>query len=76
MVKSLLVGSDSPGGLLHLGAGVLRRGGSALDAVESTMRAVESNPDDHSVGLGVIRLFGQVQLDASFIDAEMNSEET
>jgi hypothetical protein len=30
MVKSLLVGSDGAGGFLHLGAEVLRRGGSAL----------------------------------------------
>jgi beta-aspartyl-peptidase (threonine type) len=69
MVKPFLVGSNSAGGFLHLGAEVLKRGGSALDAVEVTIRAVESNPDDHGVGLGGIpNLLGQVQLDASFMD--------
>ncbi|NLS79758.1 MAG: asparaginase, partial [Chloroflexi bacterium] len=31
---------------------VLRRGGSALDAVETGIRLVEANADDHSVGVG------------------------
>lgn len=48
---------------------VLRRGGSALDAVEAGIRPVESNPDDHSVGYsGLPNLLGQVELDASLMD--------
>jgi beta-aspartyl-peptidase (threonine type) len=47
----------------------LRRGGSALDAVEAGVRLVESNPDDHSVGYsGYPNLLGQVELDASIMD--------
>jgi L-asparaginase / beta-aspartyl-peptidase len=47
----------------------LRGGGSALDAVEAGVRAVESNPADHSVGLGGLpSLVGEVELDASIMD--------
>lgn len=43
--------------------------GSALDAVEVAVRAVESNPDDHTVGLGGLpNLLGRVELDASIMD--------
>jgi beta-aspartyl-peptidase (threonine type) len=50
---------------------VLRRGGSALDAVEAGVRVVESNPDDHSVGYsGYPNLLGQVELDASIMDGK------
>jgi len=48
---------------------ILRRGGSALDAVEAGVRLVESNPDDHSVGYsGYPNLLGEVELDASIMD--------
>jgi beta-aspartyl-peptidase (threonine type) len=48
---------------------VLRRGGSALDAVEAGVRLVESYPADHSVGYaGLPNLLGQVELDASIMD--------
>jgi beta-aspartyl-peptidase (threonine type) len=51
------------------GMAVLRSGGSALDAVAATIRLVESNPDDHSVGYsGLPNLLGQVELDASIMD--------
>jgi beta-aspartyl-peptidase (threonine type) len=47
----------------------LRRGGSALDAVEVGVRAVESNPNDHSVGLGGLpNMLGEIELDASIMD--------
>jgi beta-aspartyl-peptidase (threonine type) len=47
----------------------LRRGGSALDAVEAGIRPVERNPDDHSVGYGGLpNLLGEVELDASIMD--------
>lgn len=48
---------------------VLRRGGSALDAVEVGTRLVEDNPEDHSVGTGGLpNLLGEVELDASIMD--------
>lgn len=48
---------------------ILRSGGSALDAVEVCIRAVESNPTDHSVGLGGLpNVLGVVELDASIMD--------
>jgi len=47
----------------------LRRGGSALDAVEAGIRAVELNASDHSVGLaGYPNLLGEVELDAGIMD--------
>ena len=48
---------------------VLRDGGSAVDAVETGIRIVESNPDDHTVGLGGYpNLLGQVEVDAGIMD--------
>lgn len=50
---------------------ILRAGGSALDAVEAVIRAVESNPDDHSVGYGGLpNILGHVELDASIMDGK------
>lgn len=47
----------------------LAGGGSALDAVEVGCRLVESNPEDHTVGLGGLpNLLGNVELDASIMD--------
>ena len=48
---------------------VLRRGGSAVEAVEAGILPVEANPDDHSVGYsGYPNLVGEVELDASIMD--------
>lgn len=48
---------------------ILARGGSALDAVEAVTRAVEDNPEDHTVGYGGYpNILGQVELDASIMD--------
>jgi beta-aspartyl-peptidase (threonine type) len=47
----------------------LRDGGRALDAVEVAVRAVEDNPEDHTVGYGGLpNLIGQVELDALIMD--------
>lgn len=55
-------------------ADILERGGSALDAVEAGCRAVESNPDDHTVGLGGLpNVLGEVELDASIMDGRTRS---
>ncbi|MCC9077300.1 N(4)-(beta-N-acetylglucosaminyl)-L-asparaginase [Litorilinea aerophila] len=48
---------------------LLRRGGSALDAVELACRVTEDDPNDHSVGYGGIpNVLGEVELDASIMD--------
>ena len=49
----------------------LKNGGSALDAVEIGIRAVEANPDDHSVGYnGYPNILGELELDASIMDGK------
>lgn len=64
-----ITGTDNSEAFLHIGSGLLREGSSAVDAVEATIRAVEANPEDHSVGLGGIpNLLGVIQLDASIMD--------
>ena len=69
MFKPFLIGSDSSKDYLHIGVKILKRNGSIRDAVELSIRGVESNTNDHGVGLGGIpNLLGVVQLDASFMD--------
>ncbi len=47
----------------------LNSGGSAMDAVEIGIRAVEADPDDHSVGYnGYPNILGELELDASIMD--------
>jgi isoaspartyl peptidase/L-asparaginase-like protein (Ntn-hydrolase superfamily) len=58
-------------GEVGLAAGVelLRAGASALDAVETAIRVVESDEDNHTVGVGGLpNLLGEVELDASIMD--------
>lgn len=48
---------------------ILGNGGSALDAVEAAANIVESNVDDHSVGVGGYpNILGDVELDASIME--------
>jgi beta-aspartyl-peptidase (threonine type) len=55
--------------MIHLGAKVLREDGSAMDAVEAAVNAVEDNPLDSGVGVGgTPNLLGVTQLDASIMD--------
>ena len=50
-------------------ADVLADGGSALDAVELGTKVIESQLDEHTVGLGGYpNLVGEVELDASIMD--------
>ena len=54
---------------LAAGIGLLRAGASALDAVEAAVRVVESDEDNHTVGVGGLpNLLGRVELDASIMD--------
>ena len=66
---TLLIGSANARVGFDDGLAILRDGGSAIDAVIATIRRVEANPDDHSVGYGGLpNLFGDVELDASLMD--------
>jgi beta-aspartyl-peptidase (threonine type) len=52
----------------------LKTGGSAVDAVETGIRAVEANPEDHTVGYGGYpNILGQVELDAAIMDGRVLS---
>lgn len=48
---------------------ILRKGGTALDAVEVAIRTAEADPNDHTVGYGGLpNLVGDVELDALIMD--------
>ncbi len=67
--RVILVGSSNAEIGFAEGMRILCKGGSALDAVEAVIRAVESNPEDHSVGYGGLpNIVGEVELDASIMD--------
>jgi isoaspartyl peptidase/L-asparaginase-like protein (Ntn-hydrolase superfamily) len=54
---------------LAAGVDLLRAGLSAMDAVEAAIRLVESDEDNHTVGVGGLpNLLGEVELDASVMD--------
>ena len=60
-------GNGAPG--LAAGIAVLRKGGSALDAVEACAHVIEADPSDTSVGRGgKPNVLGVVELDASIVD--------
>jgi isoaspartyl peptidase/L-asparaginase-like protein (Ntn-hydrolase superfamily) len=68
-VEGIVVASDNASVGIHQAVEVLRRGGSAVDAVVAGIKPVEANPNDHSVGLsGLPNLLGEVELDASIMD--------
>lgn len=68
-VTPTIVASGNGEAALHAGIRVLRRGGSALDAVEACARLTEADPEDRSVGLaGKPNVLGEVELDASIVD--------
>src|SRR6185503_9109434 len=71
MKKIVPIVIASGNGALGLAAGVaiLRKGGSALDAVEACARVIEADPSDTSVGRGgKPNVLGLVELDASIVD--------
>ncbi|MEY9845467.1 isoaspartyl peptidase/L-asparaginase-like protein (Ntn-hydrolase superfamily) [Streptacidiphilus sp. BW17] len=66
MPEPVIIGSERSEVGLPSGMEVLRRGGSALDAVEAAMRRCEDNLADHYVGTGGLpNARGEVELDAS-----------
>jgi len=69
MTTPLLVASSNAAVGFPAAMEGLREGGRALDAVEVAVRAVEDNPEDHTVGYsGLPNLIGQVELDALIMD--------
>jgi beta-aspartyl-peptidase (threonine type) len=69
MTKPLLVASQNAVVGFLVAMEGLRDGGRALDAVEVAVRAVEDNPEDHTVGCGGLpNLIGQIELDALIMD--------
>lgn len=69
MSDAIMIASERGEVGLPAGVEILCSGGSALDAVEAAVREVESNPDDHWVGIGGLpNLLGVVELDASIMD--------
>ncbi|UCH37875.1 MAG: isoaspartyl peptidase/L-asparaginase, partial [Candidatus Bathyarchaeota archaeon] len=70
-IQPFLVGTNNAKEMLKIGVELLAKKGTAVDAVEATIRAVEENPLDLSVGMGGIpNLFGIPQLDASIMDGK------
>ena len=71
LVNPFIIGTANSKDMLHAGATILKKGGSAIDAVEASIKLVEANPLDTSVGLGGIpNLFGEIELDASIMDGK------
>jgi beta-aspartyl-peptidase (threonine type) len=65
----IIIGSANALVGMQAGWEILAAGGLALDAVEAVVRAVESNPEDHTVGYGGYpNILGEVELDASIMD--------
>ena len=64
----VIIGSERSEVGLPLGMDILRRGGTALDAVEATIRKCEDNLDDVFLGTGGLpNAQGVVELDASIM---------
>lgn len=67
----ILLAADGQNSGVALAWEALRAGRPALDAIEAGVRAVEANPDEHSVGLsGYPNALGEVELDAAVMDGE------
>lgn len=64
----IIVASGNGAKALPAGVRILKRGGTALDAVEACARFVEADVSDTSVGKGGLPNLGQVELDASIVD--------
>ncbi len=69
MARPTIVSSKNGATALPAAMRILRRGGSALDAVEAAARIVEADPSDTSVGRGGWpNILGTVEVDASIMD--------
>ena len=69
MSTPIVIASGNGAKALPTGVRILKRGGSALDAVEACARLVEADVTDTSVGRGGLpNILGVVELDASIVD--------
>ena len=69
MTKPIIVASGNGAKSLPTGIRILKRGGSAMDAVEACARFVEADVTDVTVGRGGLpNILGIVELDASIVD--------
>jgi beta-aspartyl-peptidase (threonine type) len=67
-IPPVIIGTRNSADGLKVGMEVLRKGGSAIDAVEEAIKVVEQDEDDWSVGLGgTPNLLGVTELDASIM---------
>jgi beta-aspartyl-peptidase (threonine type) len=65
----IIIASGNGAKALAGGVRILKRGGTALDAVEACARYVEADVEDTSVGKGGLpNIIGEVELDASIVD--------
>lgn len=65
----IVISSNSRGVGVVEAMEALKRGGTAVDAVEAGIRLVESDPEDTGVGLGGCpNILGVVELDAQIMD--------
>ncbi len=53
---------------LDAGEAILKKGGSAMDAIEAAVRTLEDNPSFNAGKGGVLNAEGRVELDASIMD--------
>lgn len=71
MTKAVIVGTIRADHALPVGIKLLLDGMSALDAIEETIKLVEDNKDDWTVGSGGLpNLLGEIELDASIMDGK------
>lgn len=69
--KVIIAGTIRADNGLPTGIDLLLKGKSAIDAVEETIKIVEDNTDDWTVGSGGLpTLLGEVELDASIMDGK------
>ena len=68
MSEAIVIGSERSEAGIPAAMEILRRGGSALDAVERALMLCEDNLKDHYVGTGGLpNARGEVELDASIM---------
>ncbi|MBN1682858.1 isoaspartyl peptidase/L-asparaginase [Candidatus Bathyarchaeota archaeon] len=69
MVKPFLIGTRNAAPHLYRGIGVLKKGGSIIDAVEATVSGIEESTESGNVGVGGSpNILGVIELDASIMD--------
>lgn len=69
MIKPFLIGTRNASSHLLVGVEILRRGGSAMDAVEAAVTSIEESPESGNVGVGGSpNILGVTELDASIMD--------